>query len=147
MAVGVQTRRAVAYIEINQPGQAHRATGFLTSDTVFMTNQHVIESVDDALSARVFFDRELDVTRVPLPGTSFRLDLLRFFTTSPASELDYTVVAIGARITGPVRSADLGYCPVSPQGAKHALGMNINILQHPNRQYKQVALRNNLLTF
>ena len=147
LAVGAQTRRAVAYIEINLPGQARVATGFLISDTLLMTNHHVIESLADALSATVFFDRELDMARVPVPMTSFRLDPKRFFATSPTDALDYTVVALGARIAGPTQLADLGYCPISPLGAKHVLGMNINILQHPNGQYKQVALRNNLLTF
>ena len=147
LAVGAQIRRAVAYIEINLPSQARLATGFLISNTLFMTNHHVITSADDALSATVFFDRELNLARTPLPMTSFRLDPQRFFATSPTDALDYTVVAVGERISGPAQLADLGYCPISPLGAKHVLGMNINILQHPNGQYKQVALRNNVLTF
>ena len=57
------------------------------------------------------------------------------------------MVAVGQRISGGPQLADLGFCSISPPGAKHVLAMNINILQHPNGQYKQVALRNNLLTF
>lgn len=56
-------------------------------------------------------------------------------------------MAISERISGPAQLADLGCCPINPLGAKHVLGMNINILQNPNGKYKQVALRNNFLTF
>ncbi len=147
LAVGAQVRRAVAYIEINLPTEARQATGFLISDSLLITNHHVIASADEALAATVFFDRELDSTRRPLPMTAFRLEPSRFFASSPVGELDYTVVAVGERISGPAQLADFGHCPISPLGAKHVLGMNVNILQHPNGQYKQVALRNNLLTF
>ena len=68
--------------------------------------------------------------------TSFRIDPKRFFATSPANDVDYTVVAVGERISGGAQLADLGFCSISPLGAKHVLGMNINILQHPNGQYK-----------
>ena len=60
-----QIRRAVAYIEINLPSQARLAPVFLISNTLFMTNHHVITSADDALSATVFFDRELNLARTP----------------------------------------------------------------------------------
>jgi len=147
LATGAQARRAVAYVEINLLGKWVQATGFLISKGLFITNNHVIRTADEALAATIFFDRELDANRSPSPATSFRLDPTLFFATSSPDALDFTVVAIGERVSGPGSLDEFGYCSLSPLGDKHILGMNINIVQHPNGQYKQVAIRNNLLTY
>ncbi len=147
LAIGAQTRRAIAYVEINLPNTFLQATGFLIGGGLFITNNHVIRHAEDALNASVFFDRELDRNRQPLETTAFRLDPTRFFVSSPPDKLDYTLVALGERITGNATLSELGSCPLSPMPDKHILGMNINIVQHPKGQYKQVAIRNNLLTY
>lgn len=147
LAKGALARRAVAYIELNLPNQSRMATGFLISPDLLMTNCHVIEDSDQALSATVFFDRELDIARVPMQTTAFSLDPQRFFLSSPVDKLDFVIVALGRPLSSVTPAKDLGFCALSPAGNKHAVGMNVNIIQHPNGYYKQLAIRNNLLTY
>lgn len=147
LAKGALVRRAVAYIELNLPNQSRMATGFLISPDLLITNCHVIEDSDQALSATVFFDRELDIARVPLQASAFSLDPRRFFLSSPVDKLDFTIVALGKPLSGVTPLKDLGFCVLSPAGNKHAVGMNVNVIQHPNGYYKQLAIRNNLLTY
>ena len=147
LARGADVRRAVGMVEVNLGGESRTGTGFLIGGGLFITNRHVIKSAEEALSSTVTFDRELDVARIPLASTSFRLDPQRFFAASPEDSLDFAVIALGARLAGPADAEALGQCALSPEPNKHVIGMNVNIIQHPRGNYKQVAIRNNLLTF
>lgn len=148
LALSAQRLRAVAYIEIHHPKKGTlQACGFLIGGGLFITNHHVISSLEDALHAVIFFDRELDRNRRPLNTTAFKLDPALFFITSPTQKLDYTVIALGERVSGNATLAELGCCPLSPALDKHILGMNLNIVQFPFAQFKQVTTRNNLLTY
>ena len=144
---GADVRRAVGMVEVNLGGESRSGTGFLIGSGLFITNAHVIKSAEEAMATTVTFNRELDVARIPLPSSSFRLDPQRFFAASPEDLLDFSVIALGARIAGPATPESLGHCVLSPEPNKHVLGMNVNIIQHPRGNYKQVAIRNNLLTF
>jgi endonuclease G, mitochondrial len=147
LARGADVRRAVGMVEVNLGGESRSGTGFLIGSGLFITNAHVVKTAEEALSTTVTFDRELDVARIPLASTSFRLDPQRFFAASPEEALDFAVVALGDRQGGPANAESLGHCVLSPEPSKHVLGMNVNIIQHPRGNYKQVAIRNNLLTF
>ncbi len=147
LARGADVRRAVGMVEVNLGGESRSGTGFLIGGGLFITNAHVIRNAEDAMAATVTFDRELDVVRIPLASTSFRLDPQRFFATSPEEMLDFSVMALGVRVAGAAAPESLGHCALSPEPNKHVLGMNVNIIQHPRGNYKQVAIRNNLLTF
>jgi endonuclease G, mitochondrial len=147
LARGADVRRAVGMVEVNLSRESRTGTGFLIGGGLFITNCHVVKNAGEALQATVSFDRELDVARIPLVGTLFRLDPTRFFVSSPEDELDFAVIALGAPIAGPATPDLLGFCPLSPEPDKHVIGMNVNIIQHPRGNYKQVAIRNNLLTF
>jgi endonuclease G, mitochondrial len=147
LARGADVRRAVGMVEVNLGGESRTGTGFLIGSGLFITNAHVIKTAEEALSTTVTFGRELDVARIPLASTSFRLDPQRFFAASPEELLDFSVIALGARLAGPDDTESLGHCALSPEPNKHVIGMNVNIIQHPRGNYKQVAIRNNLLTF
>ena len=147
LSEGARVRRSIGFVELNLGTESRMGTGFLISDGLFITNQHVVGNAQEALSAVVTFDRELGQDNFPLQTTSFRLDPQRFFLASPEGELDFAVLAIGARTSGSASLNDLGFSPLSPEANKHIIGMNVNIIQHPKGYYKQVALRNNLLTF
>ena len=147
LARGADVRRAVGMVEVNLGGESRTGTGFLIGGGLFITNAHVIQTAEEALATTVTFDRELDVARIPLAGTTFRLDPQQFFATSPEELLDFSVIALGARLAGQANAESLGHCALSPEPNKHVLGMNVNIIQHPRGNYKQVAIRNNLLTF
>lgn len=147
LAQGADVRRAIGMVEVNLGTESRTGTGFLIGNGLFITNSHVIRSPDDAISTTVTFDRELDIARIPLASTSFRLAPQQLFVASPEGDLDFAVIALGPRIAGPASAESLGQCPLSPEPNKHVLGMNVNIIQHPRGNYKQVAIRNNLLTF
>ncbi len=144
---GASVRRTVGYVEVNLGNVSRTGTGFLIGPGVFITNQHVIQTAEEAMSATVTFDRELDPSRLQTASSTFRLDPLGLFLSSVADELDFAVIALGDRISGVATPDELGFCPLSPEPDKHVIGMNVNIIQHPQGNYKQVAIRNNLLTF
>lgn len=147
LAEGADVRRAIGMAEMNLATASRTGTGFLIGNGLFITNQHVIGNAQEALACTVTFDRELDPSRIPLATSTYRLDPARLFVSSPENQLDFAVVALGARIAGTASPEALGFCPLSPEANKHVLGMNVNIIQHPNGNYKQVAIRNNLLTY
>ena len=67
-------------------------TGFLVSENVLMTNNHVIDSMRTALNSLVEFNYQDDVNFMPCPTCTFRLDPEQFFITD--EELDFTLVAL-----------------------------------------------------
>lgn len=143
---GAKARRAVAYVEVNTPQVSNLASGFLVSPRLFMTNQHVIADAQVARYAQVTFDREQGDDGRPASSTSFLLDPDAFALFSGEEELDYALVGIGQRRTGEAELDELGYCVLSNRPDKHVLGMNVNIVHHPNGLPKMVSIRNNLLS-
>jgi endonuclease G len=142
---GAAIRRAVAYLEVNDPRGTELGTGFLIAPGVLMTNCHVIRDAEAARLTTVIFDRELDETGRPAATTSFTLDPDRLALFSPVEVLDFAVLALGRRIGGPADLAALGYCPLSDSPDRHRIGMNVNIIQHPRGEPKNIAIRNNPL--
>lgn len=146
LAEGAVVRRAVAFVEVNDPRGTTSGTGFLISPSLFLTNQHVIHDVQAARSALITFDREVRESGGLLSTTTFQLapDALALF--SPEDELDYALIAVGERLSGSTALADFGYCPLLNAPNRHRVGMNVNIIQHPQGQPKMIAVRNNILT-
>lgn len=143
---GCRVRRAVAYVESTDAHGSRTGTGFLISDRLFLTNQHVVPDVDAARGTVVTFDREMLASGRPAPTTSFLLDPDTFALFSDVDALDYALVAVGTRNGGTAELAELGCCPLSDSKDRHRIGMNLNIVQHPRGLPKMIALRNNLLT-
>jgi len=54
-------------------------------------------------------------------------------------------LAIGQKTFGSAGGEELGFCILSNRSDKHAIGMNINIIQHPSGLPKMIAIRNNIL--
>ena len=139
---GVVAAKAVA--RVNLGGQGY-GTGFLASPRLFMTNQHVLENVRMAAGAAVEFDYELDVWGRPKTPTRFRLDPQRFYTSDPATRegLDYALIALGERLSGPGRIEDYGWLGISDDENRHIIGEYVNVIQHPAARMKEVVLREN----
>lgn len=144
---GAAARRAVGYLEVTYPTSIERGTGFLISPSLLMTNQHVIRDAAAARQTIVTFDNERDERNRPAQVTVFELDPDRCAVFSDERELDYAVIAIGARALGQGQIAEFGFCPISNRPDKHAIGMNVNIVQHPGGLPKMIALRNNILQY
>ena len=91
------------------------------------------------------FNYELDIRGRARIVSRFELDAGLFFLTNPEDNLDFTLVAVGKRDSGPNALADFGFCPILDTDDKHILGEFVNIIQHPEGDYKQIVLRENQL--
>jgi endonuclease G, mitochondrial len=140
---GRSAANAVARVSWNT-GRA-RGSGFMVSDRLFLTNNHVIPTPEFAGQLRVEFDYELDIQENPIPASSFSFAPQTFFLTDDVRGLDFTLIAIGDRTSGARDLANFGYCPLSDASDKHAIGEVVNVVQHPNGRYKEVVLRENRL--
>jgi endonuclease G len=140
---GRTAANAVARVAWN----THRphGSGFMVSDRLFITNNHVIPNEDEARQLQVEFDYELDIHEVPITMTSFAFAPDVFFVTDGVEGLDFTLIAIGDRIQGSRDLASFGYCALSDASDKHAIGEFVNVVQHPTGRYKEVVLRENRL--
>ncbi len=119
------------------------ATCCLISPDLILTNNHVLSDVASASEARVAFEYELDEDSVPKVPTIFALDPGRFFLTVGYQSLDFALVALGRRLSGPRTPAQLGSLPLSDRQDKSAKGLCVNIVEHPNGWYKKLVLREN----
>ncbi|GAB3092740.1 DNA/RNA non-specific endonuclease [Lysobacter terrae] len=141
--LGVLTARAVArvaYLDGRPQG-----SGFMVSDRLFLTNNHVIPTPEAADAFCVEFDYQTDARGARMPVTRFRLDPNAFFLTDERDDLDYTLIAVGERLEGPLNLGTFGYCALSSAKDKHALGEFVNIVQHPDGRLKELVLRENRL--
>jgi endonuclease G len=143
MERGLLAARAVARVAF--PDRRPQGTGFLCSDTLFVTNHHVIRSVEDAAVFQVEFNYEIDLNGVERPATIFRLAPEQFFFTDDIDGLDVTVIAIGDRIRGEQPLSTFGWVGLSASATKHALGDYVTIIQHPRGRHKEVVLRENVI--
>jgi endonuclease G len=140
---GFMAARAVA--RVAYPDGSPLGTGFMISDRLFLTNNHVISSETEAAGLVVEFGYELDPADKLREATRFKLDPSTFFLTDSKDDLDYTIVAIGERLSGARELDEFGWCALSDATDKHALGEFANVVQHPQGRYKEVVLRENRL--
>jgi endonuclease G len=120
-------------------------SGFMISDGLFLTNNHVIPNIEDAKNSLIEFNYEMDYNERPKNSTCFSLNPDRLFLRSPVEDLDFTIVAVGPRVRGQSDLSDFGYCPLLDTDDKHVLGEFVNIIQHPQGDYKQLVIRENRL--
>ncbi|OSI68623.1 hypothetical protein BSZ22_20895 [Bradyrhizobium canariense] len=140
---GRRAAREVARI-VTKDG-APLGTGFLISPRLMMTNNHVIGSEAEAAALVAEFEYERDVGGRMLAPTTYEFEPTTCFVTNSQDDLDYTVVALGRRISGATELAALGYLPVSAARNKHQLGDFVNIIQHPDGRPKEAVIRENQL--
>ena len=88
-----------------------QGAGFMISSRLFLTNNHVIYDSKDALASLVEFNHELNIMGHPKPVTRFTLAPNGFLLSSSRKDLDFTIVAIGNRVSGKSELLDFGYCP------------------------------------
>lgn len=127
--------KAVCMIELSGGGSG---TGWLISESLLLTNNHVLDSRTTAAGAVACFgcDQRGD------KGFRYKLDPDRLFITSPDDVLDYTVVALRKDDEDALRA--YGALPLAPAVvATLALGEPVSIIQHPNGEHKQYAVREN----
>jgi endonuclease G len=145
LAGGARASRAVGRIIICAEGGrvTGYGTGSLISPNLVLTNNHVLEDVQSAAQAQIEFDYELGLDGTPAQAASFKLDPDRFFLTS--RELDYSLVAVEEQDSVGGELATFGWNQVIEAEGKVILGEQLNIVQHPNGEPKQLAMRENQL--
>lgn len=118
-------------------------SGFLISDCLLMTNNHVIPDRAAAAGMLAEFRYELELGKRTASPVRFALDPDKFFETDERDDLDFTIVALGKCLGGGTTEGEFGKCPISESGAKHSVGEPVNIVEHPDGDYKQVVVRDN----
>ncbi|MEA2665955.1 MAG: hypothetical protein QOI11_2899 [Candidatus Eremiobacteraeota bacterium] len=119
------------------------ATGFLISPRLLMTNHHVLGDPSVASRSLVQFDYELDARGVEAPSATFRTLPGVFHLAS--KELDYAVVAVEPEAADGTPLSRFGWNRLIAEEGKAIIAQWLNIVQHPDAGYKQLALRENQL--
>jgi V8-like Glu-specific endopeptidase len=136
---GLRVARAVARVHIGGGSGDSEGfgTGFLVAPRLLLTNHHVLGDTEQARRSKVEFNfqeaasGELQATRC------FALAPQELFLTDEV--LDYSLVAV-------VDDGGLdayGWLPLIEETGKLLVGETVNIIQHPNGEPKQLAIRNN----
>lgn len=120
-------------------------TGFLVSPNLLMTNNHVIPDIEAARSIKAQFGYELGFDGSIQPFSVFELKPDTFFVTSDKDNLDYTLVAVAPKSDIGVELNRYGWNRLIGSTGKAVNGEPLTIIQHPNGQPKQIALRENML--
>lgn len=134
---GLAAARSVALIHLVTPQGTGYGTGFMVSPRLLLTNNHVLPAPDWAARSRVEFNFQLSPGNVRAPSESFELAPDEFFLTDPG--LDYTLVAVQAH----PELAKYGWLKLIAETGKLLVGEWVNIIQHPNGEPKQLAIRDN----
>ncbi|WP_100407841.1 trypsin-like serine peptidase [Bacillus solitudinis] len=112
-----------------------RGTGFLIAPHLLITNNHVIQSVEEASTAYVEFDFERDwLGNISVPRRYY-LDSKIFLTNA---ELDYTIVGVTGN-----PSEKFGYFDILKYRRTPIKGEYVTIIQHPAGRSKEIALHEN----
>jgi endonuclease I/V8-like Glu-specific endopeptidase len=145
LEIGLRAARCVGRISIRtRTGQTlGYGTGFTVSPRLLITNNHVLDSADVAATSRVEFNFQEDAAGNPLQSVVLNLEPGTFFVTD--EKLDFTVVAVSPRSAGGVDLGGFCWLPLIEQEGKVIIGEYLNIIQHPNGEPKQLALRENQL--
>lgn len=143
LQTGINSRNPVCRIQIrNEKGSyIGYGTGFLVSDNILMTNNHVIDNMHTAINSLAEFNYQDDANFMPCPTYNFRLNPERFFITN--EELDFTMVALKDNPASEKHPKDFGHLNLIPGEGKILEGEYVSIIQHPNGGPKAVTIREN----
>ena len=136
------TRSSCAVGRIDVRDHAGRVVGYgtgsLVTSRLLLTNQHVLPDAETAANSEIEFNFEDGIDGRPLQPMSFPLAPATFFLTDEG--LDFALVAVEA---SPQDLAQFGFNGMISAEGKAIAGDFVTIVQHPEGQKKQVALRDN----
>ena len=132
--------RSVGRISVSSP-EAHYGSGFMASPRLLLTNNHVLRDSEEAARGLVEFNFQAGLDGRSLQPVAFSLEPDTFFATS--KELDFTFVAVAEQDQAGMQLSDFGWLRLIEEQGKVVLGEFVNVIQHPNGEPKQLALREN----
>lgn len=121
------------------------ATGFMVSARLLLTNWHVFETKESVGDSEVQFFYELNTKGNLGDYVSFKLNANEFYTSN--KELDYCLIAVDElAIDGKFSLTRIGYLYLDPNLGKigNEREEALNIIHHPDGDYKQLSIRENL---
>jgi endonuclease G len=140
LEAGARESRAVGRVDIRD--DAGRVigfgTGFLVSPRLLLTNHHVLPDAGTAAASGIEFNFEDGIDGQPLQPKLFAFDPGTFFLADEG--LDFALVAVQG---SPADLAPFGFNRMISAEGKAIAGDFVTIVQHPEGQKKQVALRDN----
>ncbi|MFF4833945.1 endonuclease [Streptomyces sp. NPDC001315] len=140
LETGHLAARSVGRVFVRAP-EAHYGTGFLISPSLMLTNNHVLAGVQEAERGVIEFNYQAGIEGQTMLPIVFDLEPGRFFVTD--RDLDFTLVAVADRSRSGEELGDFAWLRPSEAQGKVILGEMVNIIQHPNGEPKQLALREN----
>lgn len=128
---------AKCVVRILTPGGV--ATGFVIENNILVTNNHVLNSYEDAIRSKIQFNYQSTLEGDDLFPETISLHQTKatnFFTNE---ELDFTFIKLTTDINAVYGSLVFAETLVE-------VNDNANIIQHPGGSLKQIALYHNLVT-
>lgn len=142
---GLQAARAVCRIQIRDVlgyGKGY-GTGFLVAPNLLLTNNHVLDKSEMAIKSLAEFNFEDDINFQPKATKLFTLLPGEIFYTDPL--LDFTLVAVSSDATDGTKLGNFGVLKLIEETGKALPAEYLSIIQHPEGNSKQVAVRENKL--
>ena len=133
LQTGLERSRSVGKVVLSDGS----GSGFLTTDNLLITNNHVLRNESDAHTAKVLFNYQLTPRGLDAKKQEYQFDPDNGFATS--TENDWTAV----RVKGDP-NAKWGALPIKRLSPKAE--DRVNIVQHPGGGPKQIALYHNVIT-
>jgi endonuclease G len=144
---GLRAAKAVGRVVIyGQNGKpVEFGTGFMISPNLMITNNHVLPSEEVAASSTFQLDFEVNIYGNLKNFSEYKLLPGEFYHTLP--DLDFTIVAVEQtpvnRQQRPL--AEFGWLKIYRETGKVVEFEYLTIVQHPNGETKQIAMRENKL--
>lgn len=143
----VGARRSAAICQVKASGRnfegetgSWSGTGFLVSDSILLTNHHVLNSPEVAAGARCVFNFQVDENGKDQPTKGFRINPNRLWITSKVDDLDFTFVWVEGE-----PGKEFGRVPLDRSSFPIGKGEFANIIQHPAGRPKAVVVQESLI--
>lgn len=142
LEIGQRTSRCVGRVRIKEAGKTIGfGTGFMVAPRLMLTNNHVLESADRAANSQVEFNFQESIDGKALPISVFNLAPSELFITN--HDLDYSLVAVSSQTSDDTSLESFGFMKLIEEEGKLIVKEAVSIVQHPNGEPKQLAIREN----
>ncbi|MBE9098747.1 trypsin-like peptidase domain-containing protein [Vacuolonema iberomarrocanum] len=135
---GLDVARSTAYVGVQSGYERWSGTGFLVTEDLLLTNNHVLPSADLLQNALFRFNYEDDFLGHAQPCDEYYAKPNGLFYTN--QELDYTVVQLDGE-----PGQKWGWLPLLPRNIQRR--QRINIIQHPAGRPKEISFQNNFVEY